>query len=286
MKILYAERFTGEFEWELMCWIPHLRWLAEQHEYVITKCDPDYQFFYEFVDKFFLKRRPKYAIQIKGGGIPLGFQGMPGNKKFKSWLRKVNKKNLHIVWPTEKNCLDRKKMKFIQYGTYQKDLDYDLVLCAQKKRNYSKRGHRPVMKGWFIENWGELVDRLPKMRICSIGKTARYVSGTDDRRDLPWNSLCDLMQSSTMMLSPPCGHARLGGLCRLPLLSWTSNKKYYYGLSTETESHRYRISWNPFGVPVKMITHSAWKPSVNSVYKSTLSFMEKANEYRKYKNDD
>jgi len=262
MKRLIIAPFKGEFDWEIMTYNPYLRYIAPNYDEVIAFCTKGKEYLYEFADRCYETKGYNRGIWWTHNGKITKIPAYPGLRRF----------DYDEVSPTKEVCLDWKHRKFRQLGEYREDLHYDLVFHMRSVRRIGR-----MYKNWNLKGWGEILDLLGnKYRIAAIGTEAAWFAGTEDKRNIPFKELCDLMRSSTLMVSPSSGPAFLAHLCGLPLITWSSKIKRNVHHHTDKQLHK-RL-WNPFRTQVTMQDQFRFSPAVRGVQLAIIKNMKKLKE--------
>ena len=257
MKYL-AGPWCGEWGWELMTWVPHLRWLASKGHKVHVICQPWHEFFYSD----FMSGYDNWTFN-EGIGDLWNFNARPTTKPFVPTKFKNKYPDHEIYLPNKERCLNGKQMP-IQYGVVYLGAIYDLIIHARKENKYGSK-----TRNWSMSNWTTLATLLKDkgLSIVSMGSKhgAYHVPGTDDLRDEYLPDLCDTMAASRLLIGPSSGPMHLGELTGTPRIVWTGpEKQKIFGGATNKE--RYERIWKQFDTPVKVIEE--WQPSVEKVYKA------------------
>jgi len=143
--------------------------------------------------------------------------------------------------------------KFIKFGQATATPQFDILCHARATK---KHGHGDY--NWPLPNWEQLISKLERYRIGSIGTEdgAYHIPGTADLRGLKLKALCDILASSRILVGPSSGPMHLGSLCGTPHIVWSGVKK---------SKSRYEIEWNPFCTPVRMLMKWGWQPGVADI---------------------
>lgn len=251
-----------DFGWNLMRFNPYCRWNCTvwPAAKTIVICRPGEEYIWEFADEFDFVE-PNYSTNRwwhygKYLDIPWKLRRKHGVRLRESGNR--------IIVPNHRNCVQLKRMnKFRKLGK-KKPGGFDMVIHARATVKYGSR-----YRNWPLGGYGEMLDRLPGLKACSIGKQAHHVPGTEDMRELPLNELCDLMASSRFFFGPASGPAYLANLCHLPAFIWGDERKF--------DKARYR--WRPFKeVPMRFVRKYGWNPEPSLLNLELKQFLIKINQ--------
>jgi hypothetical protein len=251
MSRLFAGPWVGEFGWELMMWIGHLRACAKNYKEVIIASRSGHQYLYEdFMTQF----------------IPYDISGntdceLCDNKTYNDFFTKqlAQEDNYFKVkrfptWEKPMGEMFFNSQKFIKYGIKNdRDDNYDIVIHV---RNTLKRGSG--YRNWHLDNWMELIPKLEGFRIASCGtkNAAAHIVGTVDKRGIVLSELCNMMANAKLVIGPSSGPMHLASLCGTPHVV-TSHK---------CNIERYEKYWNPFHTKAIVVDDNNWNPSVDRVF--------------------
>ena len=277
---LFAGPFVGEFGHELFCWQGVLRAMAPNYSLVTIVCTPGKEALYEdFADELLSYDPQQYipngafnrGITKDYPAPPTGFKGrhLGPNQPLTDYLKRNGLYRYCPVKPAYK------KQNFIKLGASSKALGYDYIIHARFANRAGARPRRAYpnekanlkaqsKRNWAAEKWTEVVSQLPGTK-ASVGtqEAALHVSGTEDLRDLNLRELCNILNSSGMILGPSSGPLHLATLCGLPQLVWSGepgNKK------------RYQKDWNPHNTPTFYLDKPTWDPLPTEVLRAIEAF--------------
>lgn len=253
MGTLVAGAWVGEFGWELFCWQGYLRRLSKQYDNIIVysrsgnellyndfaefrafnpKCERLNGFRCEGIDKkFVLPKDLKGCDYIDGSTFNIGFNYNGG-----------------IITNKEGLFFEQDFIKYSDGNSYNKQ--YDILINVRNKCSD---------RDWDYNKWIELISKLKGYKIATIGTKEHSlgVDGIDDHRGIDLKQLSNLMQSSSLLVSPSSGVAHYASLCGLPHLIWSS----------EFNRLKYLDYWNPFKTECIFYSNEGFNPSVESIYK-------------------
>jgi ADP-heptose:LPS heptosyltransferase len=124
---------------------------------------------------------------------------------------------------------------------------------------------------WPKPRYRKVLEQLKPKRVCSIGTKAHWIEGTEDKRGIPMQELCDILASSKVLLTPSSGPGHLAHLCGCPHVIMTSNK--HQPSIGGTNKDRYLKIWAPFKTPCKVLDGHNWQPPVEKVVKALRGFL-------------
>lgn len=239
---------------------PFCRWRCDvwPSAKTIVICRPGEEYIWEFADEFdFIE--PNY--QTDKWWHYGKFLDIPWKLRRKHGV-KLREPGNRIIVPNASTCNNRFK-KFRKLGTKQSG-GYDMVIHARATTKYGSSN-----RNWPMGGYGEMLDLLPNLKVCCIGKQAHHIPGTEDLRELPLKELCDVMASSKFFFGPASGPAYLANLCHLPAFVWGDEKK----------DIKARFDWRPFKqVPVKFVRRFGWNPQPTDLFKEAQKFLIKINQ--------
>ena len=270
MNTLLAGPWGGEIGWALCSWIPYLRYISQRYDHVIVGCDPAMQYLYkDFAKQFYNYRERGLADRwLHRGKVT----ELPKTLRVKKFMK------LHpqIVLPTGQRCTAWKKRKFFKYGEYKEECRYDVVIHARRMKRYGSG-----CRNWSLTKWGELVDYHKDLKFCSIGKEVKrrkgfqafHVPGTDDKRNIPMEELCNILASSRLTIGPSSGPMHLAHLCGCPIMVWTAANKQK-AIGGGNNGYRYKHLWRAWpDVHVKVLDKT-WQPQVRIINQGLTNFFE------------
>jgi hypothetical protein len=182
--------------------------------------------------------------------------------------KKLEMVDSELVSPSRDFCTnDFYHQTFVKYGKTTKGYDFDILIHARSQDNMHTE-----YRNWPTENWDCLADELQGYDIACVGSVngADYIDGTVDLRGVPLGELCDIMASSSVLLSPSSGTAHLASLCGLPHIVWSDNNLWANGRNNKS---RYTQTWNPLGTRCTVIDTEGWKPRVGTVLKELEQYL-------------
>ncbi len=252
MSTLVAGPWLGEFGWEVATWVPAIRAHSERFDKVTVICRPGNEYLYRDFCRSFAHddRRGRPDRWLLEGALvsPRDFYG----------------DRVKVVKPREKVCMDWPR--FYQHYGHRIYGGYDIVFHARAETKYGQKNHN-----WPVENYVEVRDRFPGLKICCIGTVAYAIPGVDDRRSIGLEATCTLLASAKVLLSPSSGPAHLASLCNCAHVVMTDDKVQKQIGATNRK--RYEKLWNPFGTPCKVLDHDNWQPPVEKVVKALEKFL-------------
>jgi len=247
--------WTSEFGWQIAVWVPTLRALKKRFPEQVVCCKPEYRYLYQdfckdFEDITYSGKEDRWFLNGKEPKVP----------------RDLRNKHNAIPWePCLKNMYKQNK-KYFKYGTVKEDLKYDIVIHARAETRYGSEN-----RNYPISRFCKIIKQFPDKRICSIGTKADLVEGTEDKRKIPLEELCNILASSKLCIGPSSGPMHLASFCGCPHIVFTDNK--YQKSIAGTNKERYNRIWNPFGTPCKVLDNDNWKPSIDKVLKTMERFL-------------
>ena len=263
MRQLLAGHDTIEFGWIICSWIPAIRKYAQNFDEVIIVCRTGHEYLYrDFATKF-----EYFDKEGRTGLYPWTFRDKP-IKMPKKFIKKYP--NAEVVVPCKK-VLYKWPRKYIEYGKCVEESKYDLVIHARSEVKFDRKD-----RNWPVRKYIKLLKELRNGKhfsVCSIGskKGAGFVPGTEDKRGIPLEELCNILYSSTVCIGPSSGPLHLASLCKCKHVVWTDDK--YQKAIKETNRYRYEELWNPFKADVKVIDKYGWNPLVETVVKAVRYYL-------------
>ena len=256
MKAILAGHDVIEFGWCVATWIPAVRHKARKYEQVVIVCKPSHRYLYQDFATDFINFDKKGRTGLYGWYFR--------DKQIKMPLRfKTAHPDSKTYVPSKYMCTKAKR-KYFKYGTFDEVLKYDIVIHARSEAKFG-RGNR----NWSPARYGRLLKKLrldKELSVCSIGTFAGayHIKGTEDKRDIEMEELCNLLASSRLCIGVSSGPMHLASLCGCPHVVWTDNK--YQKSIKGTNRDRYGTKWNPFNTEVQVIDNEGWTPRVDTVY--------------------
>ena len=263
MKTLIVGPTTLELGWALCRYIPHARYRAGDFESVVVCVPPGEEYLVQdFATDYYYVKKPDRADRwlIKNGRdikIPKEvIQTHPGSV----WMK-----------PDRKTCNAKKdRMKYFRYGQEISSLSYDflsydLVIHARSTSKYGQNIRNYPSK-WFTH-----IVKKTGLRACSIGTQADHIEGTDDKRHINMEVLCNIIRSSKIVLGPSSGPMHLASLCGTFHIVFTDAKKDI--AIRATNKQRYKKLWNPFQTPCEIMEDNFWRPHPDRVIKVIKEYL-------------
>lgn len=251
--------WLGEFGWELMVWVPHVRTLPGEK---IVVCQLGHDFLY----KDFCKVFEFYDTHTPGDmWYPKRF---PTLKPHMPKELKVKYPEYKIYTPGKTSCLSTSRL-YAPYGNYSKKKRYDIVIHARAESKYGQS-----LRNWPVRKYEKLLKNLRRdkdLSVCSIGTKAYHIPGTEDKRFCMLSELADILTSSKVTVGPSSGPMHFASLCHCPHVVITSNK-HEKGVRS-TNRKRYKSGWNPFDTACVILDRHNWQPPVSEVERAVRKFI-------------
>jgi len=269
-KTLVAGPWVGEFGWEIMSWVPYLRYIAESGEYdkIIIASRKHSEYLYkDFCSKFIVYDSNDQNCSYSGTG---SIVDTAKKKKEREAIAKDIFKGEDwdkLIVPFKDDFVNKPK-SFSPYGTYSSDLSYDVVVHARNIWDVDGALSSKKSRNWKKEKWNKIGELFKQynLKTCSIGTKsgALHVPYSDDKRGERLSTVANILASSKLCIGASSGPIHFASLCKCTHLVWTQKSNY----------SRYKKAWNPFGTKANVITNGAsngWNPAVSSVIKGVLS---------------
>jgi hypothetical protein len=254
-KVLLAGPWLGEMGWEIMTWIPAVRYLSQQYQKTIIICQPGKRDLYEFADNIIVHSK----------------RGRPDR-----WLINGKKPKIPDVWkiegatvvrPNKYMCYNAPR-EYYKYGKYDDrsefDIKYDILIHARAMTKYGQG-----KLNWPVKRYEKLVEYFKGKRIACIGskKGAHYIKNTIDMRGEPLGLICNAMANSRVTVGTSSAPLHLASLCGCPHVVMTGAEKLR-SLGWHNNRWRYEKYWNPWKTPVRVVDNHGWIPPVKAVIRA------------------
>lgn len=263
MKQLLARAHGCEFGWEICTVAPAYRHIAKKYDEVIIVCKPSHRYLYQdFATKF-----EDYDKEGRSGLYGWFFRdkaiGMP--KQFTDKYPDAD-----ILCPSKRICTKAIR-EYKKYGTFDMASKYDIVIHARSEVKFGRTN-----RNWSDYKFWKLIKHIRKTKnvsVCCIGTKggAYYIKGTEDRRGISIEELCNIFASSNICIGVSSGPIHLASLCGCTHMVWTDNK--YQKAIKGTNRDRYERLWNPFKTACVVIDREGWKPHLETVEKEVMKFL-------------
>lgn len=238
----------GEFGWELMSWQGFLRRIAPRYTEVVVVCQRGHEPLYsDFTNKFITHtiggRKDRWFLCDTAEKMELG-------KLKHSLLRNTGTR----MQPAR--FVPPRDQKFVKYGKA-KNAPYHFDVLLHARLPIGKQRFRQ----WDTAICDEFAAGLVKrgISVAAIGTEAYAPPGVKDLRNIPLDSLMDVMAASKLLVSPASGPVLLSALCGLPFLSWCVPD--YKSCVGTTDRDRLENLWNPFKTKCRVLDQHGWKPA-------------------------
>ena len=256
MRTLEAGPFIGEFGWELMRWQAYLRAMSRTygHTRVISRLDR--AFLYEdFADEFTgCDPGTLDGNMYSAWGLPSYNIGELGGKKDR-------------IAPRTKAAAEEDfngvKPEFIRYGKVDDSIDSPCFLIHA--RQLKSRWPQKEARSWSAERWAPVVKSLLEMGfyVSAIGHPDQSFcpDGARDLRGVPLSLLANLMATAKGIVGPSSGPMHFAALCGCRQFVWIGDDP------NGRLEKRYKFDWNPFGIPVHIISAEGrdWNPESEQI---------------------
>lgn len=264
-KRLVAGPWLGEFGWEIMSWQGFIRKAAVGYDEVFVCSREGHEALYaDFSTRFIPHRVAGLKDRWSVSGVDA--QSL---KNLKAYLRTLGGDQLQPTGliPIEHQhitpCGSKERGKRLGYN-------FDMVIHARKPIG-KRPGH-----AWPLSHWNQLVAKLSRYRIASIGTEAYVPEGTVDMRGCGLLDTMDAMAATKVVIGPSSGPMHLAALCRVPHVVWTDTQ--VYSAIGATNRERYETLWNPLKTPVTVVDTAGWHPTADAVYAAVLERLEQWNK--------
>lgn len=239
-----AGPFYGEFGWELMMWIPWLRYLAKQSPLKIF-ARPGNEIFYQGLDvtSYEMTLSPKVVhsdcqhVYVRGKRVEAG--AYPGN---------ITPHDLPVKFSKSGCPIPPEFSEYVRLG--EPGEEYHSCQVALHKRNRQWCSGR----NWHFERWRRLqdaADNLAEIGFFHIGK-----SGTSLMVGHEIGDQLQKLRKSKLCIGASSGPMHMAALCGTPLVVWSGNPG--------KDRERYDRLWNPFNVKVYWVGDT-WDPEPEQV---------------------
>lgn len=257
MSILYAGPWIGEFGWQLCCWQGFIRKQSRNFDKTIIICEKEYNYLYkDFATDFININSPGTERDSENCLSPRReIRYYPNLTPYDMWIKPSQLRSKGYVKFSPEDCPYIEDQEYIKYGSFDKSLEYDIVIHARNtnKCNSSERN-------WPEKYWRILLSAFSEKKICFIGSQtdSLYIKDHTDKRGIGLEELANLITSSKLMIGPSSGPMHLSSLCRTPHLVWTGDKKNII---------RYTKLWNPFDTHCTIMDPErfGWQPDPHNV---------------------
>ena len=273
MNVLLSGPWVGEFGWEIMKWVPFVRYEVENNKYddVIICTKHGNEYLYKDIAKNFIyvNRSIKNIMGCKYNNMNPSFK----EDEIENIKSRYNKKTkITILSPNNETLVsNNNKLKYIKYGKVDKIYKYDILIHARSTNNMNSN-----FKNWSINKWNDfaLFYKNKDIKIGCIGKKnlAYVVKNTDNLLDIDLETLCNIMANSRIILGPSSGPMHLASLCKLPHLVWT-DKILYGGIGKKDNRYRYEKLWNPFNTKCWIMDDCNWNPHLTDIAKFVRNYL-------------
>lgn len=236
-KTAFCGPWLGEFAWEFMTWIPHLRALSHDYEKMIICTYPGVE--------------PLYS----GFHCELEFDPIVGAPERSDDWGDRSQSPVTFNIPDEVEHIKPLKRyripgEYVRYGSPgMKDIG---VLFHARGIN------KGASKNWSRDKWEQLAKAFPGA--ISIGSKDDFrIPDIRDCREVELCHLMDLIASASVVIGGSSGVMHLAVMCGTPIVTWGECNNF-----GDTLKNRYKETWNPFGTPVTWVGDT-WDPEPEQV---------------------
>jgi hypothetical protein len=111
-------------------------------------------------------------------------------------------------------------------------------------------------------SWDLVAAQLSGLKLACIGTADDHlVDGCWDLRGIAIDELCDHLAGCACVAGVSSGVMHLAAACGAGMAVWGDGRTYF----GETLERRYKVTWNPFDVPVEWIAADDWQPEPTKV---------------------
>lgn len=246
---LVAGPWVGEFGWELFCWQGHIRKLSKKYKETTIICRTGHEFLYKDFATSFINFDP--ICEALNG---FRCEGQKNNlEPPKGEYDYIDGSNFNINFDYNGKEMNREGLFFEQEFIKNKKKEGRGVLINIR----SKCSDRD----WPYEKWLILSEMLLKdgynLKAIGTKEMSLTIKGAEDYRGISLEDLSNLMNESSLLISPSSGPAHFASLCGLKHLVW----------SDEFNRLKYLDYWNPFKTECIFYSNEGWNPKPESIYK-------------------
>jgi hypothetical protein len=261
-KILVFGPWVGEFGWELFECQSYIRKFSERFDYVICSSLPNNKIIYEdFCDEFIPFEHDRTFSNGWSNHINQGDKSILSDSKYLELFKKYDSGEFYRILPCDNVKNHFGQFKFVEYGNYDKNLKYDVVVHMRNRvGSFSVRN-------WPQDKWVALVDKLFNQgcRIACVGGERDFCfhDKMDDFRSCGLRKESDLLKSSGLIVGGLSGGVHFASLCGASRVTW-GDIGYREGLFSR---------YNPFNLELNFIPEKS--PSVDDVFYMVKNIIEK-----------
>lgn len=233
MKTAFAGPWIGEFGWEIMTWIPHLRKLSRKY------------------DKMYISTFDGMEALYSGFHCELEFVPQDKGKRVDNWTE--------VCWPhapIPEGAVYIKPIK--EYRVDGEYVRYGSPVVKDVSVLFHARGiDKGASKNWPREKWEKLAKEFPGAMSIGAGQDMVVTNKAYIKYDLA--TLINIIASASIVIGGSSGVMHLALMCGTSIATWGQCNNFI-----DTLENRYKVTWNPFGTPVTWIGDT-WNPEPEDV---------------------
>lgn len=245
--------YVGEFGWEIMEWIPYVRMIAKRYKRVIAISYTNSRYFYSNSEFF--------PTNLELGSSGFGFGEIPKSlekKIISSCAQAYGLQHFDLFKPSFLNRISKfliGKKKYLVYREDSLNMEIDILFHF---RNFTREDGD--YKNYPKEDCDKLVDNFvdKNFNVACIGhpKYSYCPKNASDLRSNDFKLTIAAMSASKLVVGGSSGPIHLACLCNKPIVTW---------ISEEFGAERYRSYWNPFKVPVYIVSEKTFRPPKDQI---------------------
>ena len=245
--------YVGEFGWEIMEWIPYINKIAIKYNKVISISYKESKYFYK--DFLFCPH------DLKLGASGFAFGKISKEKEMEiinDCILKFNLNKFDLFKPAYLNKISKYilgEKKYNSYKTNTNNITIDILFHFRNfqredgdYKNYDKKLSDDIANYFLLKNYKLACIGHPDLAYCP--------SKVEDFRSKDFKDTIDIISQSRIVVGGSSGPMHLACLCEKPIITW---------ISAEFGAERYLSYWNPFKVPVYIVSDKSFKPGKEKI---------------------
>lgn len=248
--------YLGEFGWELMSFQGYIRKIRKKYKYkrIVVVSYKSSEYLYEGCEFY------PHNFNLEKSGFGLGEYDEDMIKNYLSEVaQKLNFKKYDIFTPLHINRLNKLLLgkqvfkKFYESSILNETLDIVFHFRTIVKKDGNKKNY-DIESIKFISEY--CINKGLKIGFIGLPAYSFSLGEEFDYRSEDLRFTISIISNSRLVVGGSSAPMHLAALCGKPIVTW---------IGKEADIERYYSYWNPFKVPVFVVSDSNWRPPKEDV---------------------
>lgn len=251
--------YVGEFGWELMEWLPYVEKFKKRYNRIVAISYKNSEYFYKDIEFF------PHDLKLEQSSF--GFGNINNIEKKNIIMKCANHFNLvkyDTFSPFDLNKVTKFLLRGKKYIKYYEKIDnneqFDLVFHFRDfKRTDGNIKNYPKNEIDYICN--VFIEKGYKIACIGHPELSYCPDNVPDYRSEEIQKAIAVISASKLVIGGSSAPMHLAALCGRPIVTW---------IGAEFGAERYLSYWNPFNVPVWIVSDKTFRPDKELIIKKVL----------------